>query len=905
MVTDRRLLILSLWFAVLIVGARLTILMTYSIGVGSDYLLALALSLVNEFVAGLIVSFGLFKFKKGIILNLYLVFIVFIIAFKLACFHYEAVFNKLPGAELFYYFSELPHLTSSLESNIPASGLILEVMLVCGIFFALAFYFKRVNSANKEEIKILEYLAFVLVLMSIILQAVPALVPDRFFWGSREAVIWMFQSQFIKERYELDKMQLQEKDFKRFLQYHGHDGAALVPAPQFPLCTFNSENIRPRTKRNVILLILEGVGIHEIDKIIDGKLMMPNLKRIAGENVSFNKVIAPGTRSAQALAAIFSGLPAQPFYNYLWVDPMLHFNGFPKTLVASGYVTAYFHGSDLSFENQRLYLQEIGFNEIYEYDPDKPYKVYGWGYDDGVMFGELRNWIKNQRQSHDHQPYFASMFTLGTHDPYVLPSDWEPRFSNKTRVMPNVADWSHIEGDKNIVSGLAESYAFLDHHLGQFYDWLKANEPETLLIITGDHAPHLFNDGHDIESKGIQFTVPLILAGLSDQEKGNYQPYQNRLGGLHDIPATLMELLGQADHECDLGVSLLLDENKWPEVRYVYAMGGNNLEGMFIRNDKEEILYDRIRKEFREVKRKPGEKTELVTMEKVPDELLDFYSTINPVHYYLLQKDAYFRHGITDKIETEAIPQVVTPVFVSHRGNLNGPGNEGIENSGSSLDAVATSAMEWVEIDVQITRDGIPVLMHDATVETGGETRYIDTLTLQELRAQEAYATTLTLEEAVARYTADLNLLIEIKPPREIAKTLHVSREVARIVRDKPDGKKIIVDSFQNAIVSSVKQHCECEVGLDTPYGEKVTLANIEQYKRNNIDWVYVHYSVIDEALIKDAHNNGLRVMAYTVNSPEIIETWKTQQLPDGIITDDIKIMRQFNMATADGRKKD
>jgi len=895
MATDRRLLLLSLLFAVLIVGARLYILTKYSIGVEYDYVLALALGLVNEFVLGLILSFGIFKLKKDAVFYLYLIFVVFIISFKLACFHYESVFNRLPGNDLFYYFSELSHLSSSLDSNIPALDFFIEIFIVAGIFCVCAIYLRGINFRSVKNSNAIEYFALIVVFVSIGLQAIPTLIPDRFFWGSREAFVWMLQSQFIKEKYELNKMQLVEKDFQRFLKYHGQDHTAAVPNPEYPLCTHTRNDIETKSKRNVILLILEGVGKHEIDRVIDGKVMMPNLKKIASENISFNNIIAPGTRSAQALTAMFSGLPAQPHNNYLWVNPLLNFNGFPEILVGEDYRTAFFHGSDLSFENQRIYLRKIGFDEIFEYEPEHKHQVYGWGYDDGVMFGELRSWIENHHVSNSEEPYLASLFTLSTHDPYVLPPDWQPRFSRETRVMPNAADWSRIEGDRNIISSFAETYAFLDYHLGQFYDWYKSNEKDTVLIITGDHAPHLFNDGNEVESKVIQFFVPLIMAGLSESEKRGFQSYQDRFGSLHDIPATLMKILGQVDLECDLGVNLFATEEDWPGDRTLYAMGGNNLEGMFFLNRDIEVLYDRIRKEFRAVNRKKGEQAELSKIEDVPDDLLEYYSTINSIHYYLLNKDAYFRPTEEDKIDTQVLSRVEIPIFVSHRGNLQGPGNQKTDNSKNLLDAVVESDLEWVEIDVQITRDGVPILMHDATVEIDGKTRYIDTLNLDELYSEVGYADILTLEEAVARYTPHLNLLVEIKPPREISKTMHISREVARIIRNRPSGKKIIVDSFYGVIVDSVKRHCQCEVGIDTPYGEKVSLADLQQFKKSNVDWIYVHQSVIDQVLIRNAHENGLKVMAYTTNSPETIESWEANQLPDGIITDDINIMYKFN----------
>jgi len=56
-----------------------------------------------------------------------------------------------------------------------------------------------------------------------------------------------------------------------------------------------------------------------------------------------------------------------------------------------------------------------------------------------------------------------------------------------------------------------------------------------------------------------------------------------------------------------------------------------------------------------------------------------------------------------------------------------------------------------------------------------------------------------------------------------------------------------------------------------------------------------VHQSVIDQELIRNAHDNGLKVMAYTINSPETVESWIANQLPDGIIIDDINIMYKFS----------
>ena len=119
-----------------------------------------------------------------------------------------------------------------------------------------------------------------------------------------------------------------------------------------------------------------------------------------------------------------------------------------------------------------------------------------------------------------------------------------------------------------------------------------------------------------------------------------------------------------------------------------------------------------------------------------------------------------------------------------------------------------------------------------------------------------------------------------------------MAREVARIVKKRESKNKIIIDSFDAEIVTSVKNQCDCEVGFDTPYKSTVSEQEMRDIRSLGIDWIYVEHSVINPELINTAHKLGLKIMAYTVNSNEIFSQWKkNKMLPDGVITDHMEMM--------------
>lgn len=875
-------------FGSLITGVRLFIIF-HNGDIESDaYYLAVLIGFINEFTIGIIAAYGYYLFARNLYLRILLsLLIVFYVSVCLTCFYYESVFGHLPGIDLLFYITDISALSSSLQANVPLSFYITELIIASAVIILAGNILVFTGSGQKHRIK-WGKAAFVLVIGSLLLQLFPALVPYKYFNGTRQAVIWLVQSNFLKKTYDLDELKVDEQDITQFLNIHGIKNPGPMLDANYPVCRLKTDNKYTQKKdRSIIFLILESVGYREMMANFNGLPLMPNLKSIADENILFSNVFAPGTKSAQGLVAMYSGLPAQPFINYLWTNPLVTFQGFPSLLRDNGYKTMYLHGGDLSFERQRQYLEEAGFSDIFEFDPDLPYKSYGWGYDDNTMFHLLQDKILEQTGSKKPRPFLATLFTLSTHDPYILPDDWQPVFSEKTRVMVNKSYCCTIEGELDNRKALAEAYRFLDYQLGWFYNWYKHNMKDTILVITGDHTPPLDVLATDTDSPNhYRFKIPLIIGGLDEKEILAYRKYSNRIAGLHDLPATLMFLLGKEPNSCSLGVNLFTPEEYWPRDRYVYSVAGDSNEYLVFRHNGSEFTYDRMRNIYTH----NGETL------KADDRAEQYNGIINnllKVHYLLINKNAY-SYDNSREDNGEKAGTVNIPLFISHRGNTDGPTSYLHENRKSGIEGAIASGFNWLEIDVRFTRDMVPVLMHDQTIKINGENILLSTVTYDELIKLPGYSDVLTFRELIDNYSPKVNFLVEIKSGDSVQREINISRIVSRIIKSRNSDKKIIIDSFSEYLVQTIQRYCDCEAGLDTPFKMKISSESLRYYKKMNYDWLYVHYSVIDDKLIQEAHALGLKIMAYTVNDPKILDRWISTELPDGIITDQVKLETEF-----------
>lgn len=898
-------LIYSTSLAILIIILRALIIFIGGSFFDATYLLGILLSIIPSLF--FIYAFSIFIFpKKGELQNkkkkknalpkeiargplrflgLGLINLYFISL--LGGFFYESIFLKLPSKDVFFYLDQLKHLESSIRSNAPYTIVALLITIFALTSFFLSQYLEKKDFSKK--------ISKPLILISLFFLTIVAHVgssgfKERLATGSRNGLLHLLTDFFDKTK----KANLvpTKMNFSALRPYQ----VALGQIPprgglkaEAPFCEDRASKTFVKNKRSVIMIVLEGLGSEQLSKKINGQYIVPNLKEVLKNNLTFDNFLAAGSKSSQALPALFSGLPPQPHINMLWKIPPPRVRGTANILNSNGYLTSYFHGSDLSFEHQREFLKRVGFKKIVELDPESSDKIYGWGYDDGTMYQKMQSWIENKGDS----PYYATLFSLSTHDPYLLPDSWKPKFVKKNKSFGEGADWFSLYKDDDEGKLLAgwESYAYADSEFKKFYDWYEKNEKEkgTLLLIVGDHTPYYLERGKDEHNR---FRVPFSIVGLTQGEINKYQQYTKRRGAQHDIPATIAGLLEFQRHPCDQGLNLLGPDESWPKDRIIYSVGGESQERMYFFKNKGEGYFNRSKKsltitgieEFGHLKQ--GEIKPFLM------EMKNFIEKMSPLHAYAINNNAYFPKDTLEQIERTPLVETKAPLFVSHRGNINGPANSELENSKLALENVISSPFNWVELDIQITSDGIPILNHDPTYKHNGSEFWVFRSTLSELKRIPQFKELLTLEEVLKKYDGKINFLIEAKNQKHISATLDLGKKISSIIKENIKKSKVIIDSFDTNLIASIKLYCKCETGWDTPFQQPVTEDFLNFAIEMNMSWIYVHFKVLTTELIKKAHAKGLKVMVYTANKEDDLKGSTLK--PDGIITDTSSMLKIY-----------
>lgn len=237
--------------------------------------------------------------------------------------------------------------------------------------------------------------------------------------------------------------------------------------------------------------------------------------------------------------------------------------------------------------------------------------------------------------------------------------------------------------------------------------------------------------------------------------------------------------------------------------------------------------------------------------------------------------------------EARLRPAGAPPTVYAHRG----ASSAAPENTLVSDEVARRAGAEWIENDVQPSKDGVPYVLHDDTVDrtTDGTGRIRD-LTAGQLDALDAgswfapvYAgarlPTLAAQLEDLR-TRGGRLLLEIKGP-------HTRDEVARIVREVRDhgmADRVLVQSFEVDALRHTR-----ELAPELPLGLLRATLDTDPVATAR-DLGLAAYNPSDDALsarpdvVRELHTAGVAVNVWTVDQPA---RWKalTAAGVDGIVT--------------------
>ncbi len=214
------------------------------------------------------------------------------------------------------------------------------------------------------------------------------------------------------------------------------------------------------------------------------------------------------------------------------------------------------------------------------------------------------------------------------------------------------------------------------------------------------------------------------------------------------------------------------------------------------------------------------------------------------------------------------------PKVIGHRGaKAYAP-----ENTVESIETAASLGVEWVELDVKLTKDNIPIIFHDEELDrTTNGTGLIAQTNYEDLRDLDAgswfgdsfvAARIPTLEEAVDIILKhDLGFNLEIKPcPGREKETAEVALDYLSRIWDDPS--KLLISSFQHVSLEAAMDLVPDWArglligGSEMPENWK-DLADYLDVKTINLGSRLVTRQIADEVMDLE-----LPLLVYTVNDP-------------------------------------
>jgi arylsulfatase A-like enzyme len=274
----------------------------------------------------------------------------------------------------------------------------------------------------------------------------------------------------------------------------------------------------PFQKKNVVIIILESFS-KEFTGLGHRISCTPFLDSLMKESYVFDHAFANGKRSAEGIPAILAGIPTltdEPYNSSLYASNDL--SSLPALLKPYGYSSAFFHGGSNGTMNFLSFASIAGFdayNGRNEYNNEADFDGH-WGiWDEPFLhyFGQKLGTMK--------EPFLASVFTLSSHDPYLIPEKYKARFP---------------PGEHEILA----SVLYSDFSLQQLFREIRKTSwfENTLFVFTPDHTGVSYDPFYS-NNVG-QYEIPLFFYTPDKKMKGTNPVTIQQI----DILPTLLHLLG-------------------------------------------------------------------------------------------------------------------------------------------------------------------------------------------------------------------------------------------------------------------------------------------------------------------------------------------------------------------------
>ena len=328
-------------------------------------------------------------------------------------------------------------------------------------------------------------------------------------------------------------------------------------------------NSRPFRPKNVVVIIIESLS-KEFTRLGNGPSYTPFLDSLMNHSLVCTQAYANALHSAEGIPAVLSGVPS------MMDDPVIdskygtnNITALAGVLKGEGYSTAFYHGGANGTMSFDAFAAAAGYAHYYgrnEYHNDKDYDG-AWGISDEPFLQYFARGLNTMQQ-----PFMASVFTLTSHQPYVVPAARAGQFPKGTIPIHAVVGYT-------------------DFALREFFK-TASKQPwynNTLFVFSADHCSPL-NTGGYYESAMGRYAIPIFFYAPGDSAiNGNYDRPMQQI----DIVPSVLDYLGYSKPFFAFGNSIfqpggphyvlnnLSDSYQWLENGYVLQSADSVPKGLY------------------------------------------------------------------------------------------------------------------------------------------------------------------------------------------------------------------------------------------------------------------------------------------------------------------------------------
>lgn len=261
------------------------------------------------------------------------------------------------------------------------------------------------------------------------------------------------------------------------------------------------------------------------------------------------------------------------------------------------------------------------------------------------------------------------------------------------------------------------------------------------------------------------------------------------------------------------------------------------------------------------------------------------------------------------------------PLILGHRGaSAVAP-----ENTLAAFSQALDDGADGIEFDVRLSRDRIPVVIHDASLKrTGLAEQSVGQLTAEELQKIDVgswFSTGLkkrglsptisylgenlpTLQDVFELFqTNDGLMYVEMKCEREEGPAL--ASEVVQLTKDWGMAERVVVESFDLAAVAAVKTFdanirtaALFEPRISQPISTLRRRRMIELAQETGAEEIALHYTLANQRTIETAKKQGLEVVVWTVDDLKWIRQARKLEIKALIANNPAEMVRHRNYLT-------